>query len=216
MARDEVLSHWHHSVENLSASALDFFAAIEVAIVERKTPVRRERVAYGEGGMLSAKREYFRLSHGRFSFDISAFPFGKDFIFSWWLVRRLPRVSAIFGCLSVLLLPLTFFVLVSYTNFLNAIFWFLLGIAVLVVGGIGAAQAGDNEVEDVILALPVVGAFYLRFLRTTTYYSEDTRLMFEETIHRLVIQEVSALLAAKGARALAPEETKPERRSPIR
>src|SRR5581483_11890286 len=87
-----LLAHWHHSAENLSTSALEFYTALERALVEKQAPnVVVERVDWEESGVLSTRREYLRISYGRLSFDICAAPFGKDYLFSWWLVRRLPH-----------------------------------------------------------------------------------------------------------------------------
>ncbi len=65
----EVISHWHHSIEEFNTSALELYRAVEEALREKEAPgVRLERVDWTEGGLLSAKREYLRISHGRFFF----------------------------------------------------------------------------------------------------------------------------------------------------
>src|SRR4051812_48357748 len=91
------ISHWHHSVEGFNTSTLDFFKAIETTFAAKEAPVDWDRVNYYEGGITTIKREYLRISCGRYSVDISAFPFGRDFYFSWWLGRRAP--NAALGCL---------------------------------------------------------------------------------------------------------------------
>ena len=58
----------------------------------------------------------------------------------------------------------------------------------------GAFGDGWGAIEDSILAMPVIGFLYRKFVSPVTYYSEDTRLMFEDTIHRTVLQIVSGIL----------------------
>jgi len=209
MARaGEVVSHWHYSIENFNTSTMEFFKAIEATLVIKQAPVCPERIDYHESGVLSAKREYLRVSYARFSFDIGAAPFGNDFFFSWWMVRRVPDGSFMMGCLGVLAVPALFGILTSTAG------WFFGGILSLIALGGGlywlgnAAGHGAELVEDAIVGLPVIGKLYMRFVRPVTYYSEDTRRMFEETVHRVVIANVSGLLSVAKLPPLAPEEAR--------
>jgi hypothetical protein len=175
------------SCENFNTSTLEFYKAIETTLSIKDAPVRPERIDYHESGVLSAKREYLRVSYARYSFDIGAAPFGKDFFFSWWMIRRVSDGSFMLGCLGVLAMPVVFAI---FTHFAG---WFLggmlslaaLGDAVYWAGN--AAGTGGQGVEDAILGLPLIGRLYARFIRPVTYYSEDTRRMFEETVHRIVL-----------------------------
>jgi type II secretory pathway component PulF len=72
--------------------------------------------------------------------------------------------------------------------------------------------AGAEIIDDMMLALPIVGPLYARFINPATYFSEDSRLVFEEAVHTIVLQQVESFLKTKGARALAPEETRPQSR----
>lgn len=211
----EVISHWHHSVENFNTSTLDFYKAIEATLTDKQAPVRPERVDYRESGILSTKREYLRVSYGRYAFDIGAAPFGKDFFFSWWLVRRLPDSSLMMGCLGIIAMPIAYLILAK-------IFGVILGFFVLIgiVGGLlvlAMNQTGDAGmmVEDAILSLPVLGSLYQRFVRPVTYYSEDSRKMFEETVHRVMLQHVGALLSVSKLPPLSPDESKVQTRKTL-
>jgi hypothetical protein len=210
-----VVSHWHHSVEDFNTSTLEFYKSIETTLSIKDAPVRPERIDYHESGVLAAKREYLRISYARYSFDIGAAPFGKDFFFSWWMVRRVPDGSLMLGCLGVLALPVVFVIFVSVAG------WFLGAILSIVAlgGGIywlgNAAGHGAELVEDAIVGLPVVGKLYMRFIRPITYYSEDTRRMFEETVHRVIVANISGLLSVAKLPPLSPEETKSEDRQNV-
>src|SRR5690348_16021840 len=95
----DVISHWHHFVEDFNTSTLDFYKSVEQTLIAKESPVRPARVDWTESGALSGKREYLRASYGRYSFDIAAFPFGNDFFFSWWLSKRRPEGALGMGCM---------------------------------------------------------------------------------------------------------------------
>jgi hypothetical protein len=81
-----VFSHWFHLLEGLQESPKSFYESLEGAIKKRGLPdVKTSRIDYRQGGMFSAKREYFRVKRKAFIFDICAAPFGSGFFVSWWL-----------------------------------------------------------------------------------------------------------------------------------
>jgi len=81
-----VLSHWYQLIEGLQESPQRFYGALEHAIRSRQLPkIDRTRINYKEGGLLSAKREYFRVRRKEHLFDVCAAPFGNGFFVSWWL-----------------------------------------------------------------------------------------------------------------------------------
>lgn len=208
---DEVTSHWHDSVEGLSTSAKDYFAAIEAALREKQAPVTPERIEYHESGVLSDRREYLRVSYGRLSMDIGAAPFGRDYFFSWWMVRRLSSSSLMLGCGALMALPI---LLVMFVKALGVILGTLVCL-VVIVGFIGFVASGANHndaIEDALLALPVIGSLYQRFVRPRTYYAEDTERMFEETVHRVVIAVVSGILTLNQLDPLDPAKQRPSSR----
>jgi hypothetical protein len=43
----------------------------------------------------------------------------------------------------------------------------------------------------------------------TTYYKIDTTLMFQESVHRAVVEVIDQMTQAKGLRALSESERKP-------
>ena len=118
----EVISHWHQSVEALSTSSVGFYESVEKALKEKEVPdLRMERTLANERGMLSAKREYLRVTYGRLSFDICGAPFGKDFFFSWWLVKRTPGFAALWGCAILIGLPFILLAFVATMGFVKGI-----------------------------------------------------------------------------------------------
>lgn len=93
MARDvaQVISHWNHFFDGLSASSQDFYQSVEGAVKTRNLPdIKIDRVDFKEGGIFSAKREYLRVEHKEHLFDVCAAPFGTGYFFSWWLGEPVP------------------------------------------------------------------------------------------------------------------------------
>lgn len=103
-----VISHWYTLIENLKASPMEFYAAVEQAIESRQVPNSdRSRVDWKEGGIFSAHREYLRVNRKDFIFDVCGAPFGTGFFVSWWLgeipsgliaflIRSIPVIGRIF------------------------------------------------------------------------------------------------------------------------
>jgi hypothetical protein len=212
----EVISHWHQSVESLSTSGIEFYSAVEKALRDKEVPeLKIERVAVSEAGILSAKREYLGVSYGRLHFDICAAPFGKDFFFSWWLSKRNPDLAAFYGCMTLIGIPIVFVVFISMMGFVNGIVFalFALGAGVFVLRN--SFADGWSAIEDTILAVPVLGPFYLRFFKPITYYSEDTRLMFEATVHRVVLQVVEGVLTLNKLPQIPADKQKPQSRNAL-
>lgn len=95
-----VFSHWYHFIENLQESTQNFYGSLDEAIKQREIPnIDTSRIDYREGGIFSAKREYFRVKRKEYIFDICAAPFGKAFFVSWWLGEK---PSALLGLLLMI------------------------------------------------------------------------------------------------------------------
>lgn len=205
----DVISHWHHSVENFSASALEFYQSLEEALRAKEAPgVKTQRVDWAESGLLSAKREYLRVSYSRYSFDICAAPFGKDFFFSWWLTKRRPESALMIGCGAMIGLLVLLMVFVKVAGAVGGFLLFLVALGIAWGALANGAFAGAEIVEDVILALPIWGPLYARYVKPVTYFSEDSRLIFEEAVHRVALKHVEALLTLKQLPPLTAEEQK--------
>jgi len=211
----EVISHWHHSFEDFNTSAVEFYGAVEETLRQKEAPsVTTSRVDWHESGLFSAKREYLRISYGRFSFDLCAAPFGKDFFFSWWLVKRGPDAAILLGCLGVIALPIALLISMQIAGFLGGIILFMIILAACFAALLNSARSG-SAVEDIILAIPIAGRAYERFLKPVTYYSIDSRTIFEETVHRVVTNHISSLLTINKLPPLTSDELKPESRKKV-
>jgi hypothetical protein len=217
MARPgDIISHWHHFVEDFNTSTIEFYLKVEEVLRSKEAPVKPDRIDWSEGGILSAKRQYLRATYGRYSFNICAAPFGRDFFFSWWLTKRRPESALMMGCATMIGLLFVLIILVKLTGVVVGFILFIVGVG---VGGtllVNGSIPGAAFFDDMMLGLPVWGLLYARFIKPATFFTEDTRLVFQEAVHTVVVRQVDLALNAKGARALAPEQTKPNSRPLIR
>ncbi len=97
-----LISHWHQRFDNTQLSSMDFYQELYAAIRDKELPgINMFRVTYTEVGLFSARREYFRVQHNEYMYDICAAPFGKNFFISYWH-------SEISGCLIGLIAMIPF------------------------------------------------------------------------------------------------------------
>ena len=219
---DDALLHWDHLIENFRASSQQFYSAFEKAVAARAVPeLHLSRVEHKESGLASAKREYLRMQRGSHAFDICAAPFGSGFFVSWWLTE--PPLT--FGFLYLIAFC---FGLMILTGIMYGI-GFAVGIALWGVGmgvflsgcavlcGVplilwlagSALRNGVIEGESTVLAIPLLGRVYQFIFAPPTYYSFDTALMSQKSVHKAVLEVVDCMTDAGGVRALSEEERKP-------
>src|SRR5581483_7021926 len=158
-----VVAHWNTLIEGLQTSALEFYSSVEQLVGRREVPeAKTSRVDWSEGGLHSAKREYLRLTRGRFSFDVCAAPFGTGFFVSWWLGE--PRPSP---------LPPTIAAFVAFTlvvsvlaNLVGGAAAFFLTLLLVLVGlWVVGAVLPESEWEVYIVVIPIIGWLFERFFR---------------------------------------------------
>ena len=81
--QQDAIDHWYALIPGFNTSAKDFYAAIEKELKDRQVPgLDIFYVDFAEGGILSNKREYLRMTRERLVFDICAAPFGTSYFFS--------------------------------------------------------------------------------------------------------------------------------------
>jgi hypothetical protein len=205
----EFLSHWNKPFEDFNTSPSDFYTVVETAFLKHEAPdAEVSRVTWKERGLLSAERIYLRFERGKHVCDVCAAPFGKDFFFSSWLVMIPPSLTLMhwFG------MGITFF----FFPFLSGLLGFFKGLFFLVAAllflwySIRAESVKVNtEIEEFLLGLTVIGAYYDVFKRKPTYFEIDAGLMFQSVIHAAVLEAVDALTDAKGLPRLGDSERKP-------
>lgn len=216
---DEIDSHWCHLIENMIASPQEFYLRLEQVIRDRKIPNLEEgRIEWREGGVLSAKRLYFRLLRERIVIDICAAPFGTGFFVSWRLGQIWLRLNFL-GLLLILGLAAgagalafnkyQFQLLRNQGIVLGAIGGAVLLMLVVFVLMRNAVAAGMADLDALFLHTPVVAGFYERFLRPITYYRIDLATMYGAAVHAAVTQVIDEMTQARKLPRLTEAERKP-------
>ena len=183
-----VFSYWHHLLENVQASPLEFYKALEGALQKRQIPdVTHSRVSWSEGGYFSARREYLRVRRNDLTFDICAAPYGTGFFVSWWL-GSLRRWLYILVAVLLLAVPALGWVMLSKMLGTRSLSLFF---------------------SPLLWAVPIFGWIFLWKMSRLTYYKVDTALMFQTAVHNSVLEVVDGMTSAKGVRALSELERKP-------
>jgi len=88
----------------------------------------------------------------------------------------------------------------------------IIGLIALVVlffllGALMSSQGGKWSAY--ILVIPLIGPLFEKLFMPTTYYKMDTTLMFQESVHKAVLEVIDQMTQAKGLRGLSELERKP-------
>lgn len=199
----EVLEHWYVLVPDYNASSQEFYAEVEKELHTRQVPgLEMTRVDFSEGGLLSDKRTYLRMLRERLVFDICAAPFGTSYFFSMRFAEIPIRVTLVQVAALFLALLIGFGLSIRYIGFfLGPLFLcFLVAFVVWVLRNL--TTLGLQDLDTALLRSPLVGGVYERFFRKETYYRQDTRLMYHDTVSELVRAKVEEVTGAKGIKLL--------------
>lgn len=212
------ISKWSHLFPNLQQSALEYYAAVEEAIERRKIPeAEMTRVTWKEGGLLSARREYLRVTRKRYVYDLCAAPFGTGFFFSGWMVINPPALNRfhILGMATTVLCLALFAYLASlgenYGYWACAVMVLLCGVVLwlLRTDRLRKVIGSRLQIEDFLLGMTVVGAIHDRYLRKMTYFELDTAGMFEKSVHGAMMEVIDGITQAKALRPMTEDERRP-------
>jgi hypothetical protein len=73
----DIISHWHHVVQDFTTSGATFYQQVQARLTSKEAPTTVDRIDWHESGVLSAKREYLRVTYSQYAFEICAAPFGS-------------------------------------------------------------------------------------------------------------------------------------------
>jgi hypothetical protein len=213
----EVITHWYALVPSFSTSTKEFYDAVEAELKARQVPgLDISRVDFAEGGVLSQKREYLRMTRERLVFDICAAPFGTSYFFSCRFAEipatvslwQLLIVLGVFGMSLVISLLLCAKVFGFLTPFVWPLGWIVfIGLLVYILRN--AVAIGLQDLDAALIKFPVVGPIYERWFRRETYYRHDTRLMYCDTVNVVVKAKVEETTGAKGIKLVRFNEYSP-------
>jgi hypothetical protein len=206
----DVLSHWYVPAPRFNASTADFYTAVEKELQEQKVPgLEISRVDFSEGGLLSDKRTYLRMTRERLVFDICAAPFGTNYFYSCRFAELPVKVNIFAIAILIFALLLIWIGALRMFGFFMACFF---GVALLAFGIYSLrnlVSLGLADLDTTLLKLPLFGPVYERFFRKETYYREDTRLMYLTVVEGVVKKLVEQETAAKGVKLLTQYEYGP-------
>jgi len=206
----DVIDHWYSLIPGFSTSTKEFYAAIEKELKDRQVPgLEIFSVDFAEGGVLSQKREYLRMTRERLVFDICAAPFGTACFFSC----RFAEIPAAIKLWQLLVVLVAVFMTVGLAiKFLGLI----LGGMVLLAGFVfliyllrNAVAMGLKDLDTTLIKSPVLGPIYENWFRKETYYRQDTRLMYLDTVNAVVKAKVEETTGAKGIKLIRYMENCP-------
>jgi hypothetical protein len=208
--KGEVLNHWIAFVEQFSYSPSEFYAAVETELAALKVPsMDMTRVDFAEGGPLSGKRVYLRMIRERLIFDTCAAPFGTGYFFSC----RSVYIPAVVKLWHAVVLGLFFFGI--YVLLAN---WLGMGLAAIAVAGLLLAIAqvfrntialGLSDLDAALIKTPVIGPIYERWFRKETYFRTDTRLLYLDTVPKIIKRLAEEATAANGVKLTRQYEQAP-------
>jgi hypothetical protein len=206
----DVIDHWYALIPGFNTSTKDFYEAIEQELKEQEIPgLEIFHVDFAEGGVMSSKREYLRMTRERLVFDICAAPFGKAYFFSC----RFSEIPAVIRLWQLLVVLVASFMLVALAfRFLGLI----LGAVVLLAGFVfliytlrNSVSMGLRNLDATLIKSPVFGPIYENWFRKETYYRQDTRLMYRDTVNDVVKAKVEETTGAKGIKLIKFNEYSP-------
>lgn len=156
----EVISNWSTLIENFNTSPQQFYQALTEAIEKKQMPnARIDRITFRESHLLSANREYLRIScKNDFYFAICGAPFGTGFFVSWWLLEPpdgcLASLFAPFPILSeiakALVKPWTYYRLDTATMFRTATHQAVLEVVDSIISSQGIKALPEGERKPVL------------------------------------------------------------------
>lgn len=196
---ENISNYWITSPDNFHMSPREFYTAVENAFQKIKVlglKIDREEIA--EGGLLSDKRICLRLMRERLAFYICAAPFGTRYFISCRSVYAPPavkfwHVTAVLAVIGAVFLTLAHLL---DAVFVGAAMLSLILATILRFHNVLAVELQD--VDALLLKIPVISRIYQLYFRKETYYRIDTRNMYLETVPRVVRELVDDVTCAKG------------------
>jgi hypothetical protein len=216
-SKADVIDHWYALVPGFNSSTKEFYEAVEKELKERQVPgLEIFHVDFAEGGIMSNKREYLRMTRERLVFDICAAPFGTAYFFSC----RFAEIPAFVKLWEFLL----FFFGLFFAAFLGLVivskilgplgfmlfpFLLLASLVAAIYVMRNAVAMGLKDLDASLIKMPVIGPIYEAWFRKETYYRHDTRLMYCDTVNAVVKAKVEETTGAKGIKLVRYMENCP-------
>ena len=206
----EVLNHWISFADQFQLAPSEFYDSLQKEIQARNVPgLETTQIEFAEGGALSPKRTYMRMLRERLVFDICAAPFGTGYFFSC-RTAEIPVVVHLWQIVMVIvILFATMGLYWRVAGFFLGIALFVLSFFLLIYLFRNAVAMGLQDLDTTLLRSPVFGSIYEAWFRRETYYRQDTRLMYLDTVDRVVKKLAEEVTAARGVKLVRQYEWAP-------
>src|SRR5580698_6041204 len=174
----DVIDHWYALDPGFNLSTKEFYDGIEKELKTREVPgLEIFHVDFAEGGVLSSKREYLRMTRERLVFDICAAPFGTAYFFSCRFAE-IPSVVKLWELLVLIigLGAIAYWGLFIFIKILGAtgLFMFPFVLVALLIVAIyvmrNSMAVGIKDLDATLIKTPVIGSVYEAWIRRETYY----------------------------------------------
>jgi hypothetical protein len=201
--KTDLIDHWYSLVPGFNTSSKEFYKAIKKELKAREVPgLDISHVDFAEGGIMSNKREYLRMTRERLVFDICAAPFGTAFFFSCRFAE-IPAAIQLWQLLvvsvgAVIIAGLIF----KFAGLFLGIVILIIGVAVLIYLLRNAVAMGLKNLDATLIKSPMLGPIYENWFRKETYYRQDTRIMYRDTVNDVVKAKVEETTGAKGIKLI--------------
>jgi hypothetical protein len=218
--RGEIVGYWIDYAPEFSIAPAEFYSAVEDKLAAHKIPgMTVTRQEFSEGGLLSEQRIYLRLMRERLAIDACAAPFGNSLYFFSCRTVYVPALVRLWHIVAALLFfNVTGWLLVAP---LGPAFAGVAEIALLfALAGVlrNAGTSAFDDLDGLLLRIPVVATIYENWFRVETYYREDTRALYVKLLPQFIHEAADEMCAAKGVRLMQqnqPPPTMPELSGPL-
>lgn len=195
----DILEHWYVLLDDFQTSTPEFYESIEEELVKRRVEgLEKSRVEFPEGGPGSPKRLYLRLRRERLIFDICSASFGTGWFF-----------SCRFAEIPIKLRVWELVVLLGLATGLFSLYWVTFGLlwggiifAATLFGGLYLLNSliamELYNLDAILIKTPVIGTVYELFLRSNSYYREDTRIMYTDVVNQVIKTKVEEFAGKQG------------------
>jgi len=208
--RGDILDHWIYSADGFNLAPAEFYGAVEQQIAARKIPgMTVARQEFAEGGLLSDQRIYLHLMRERLAIEACAAPFGNIYFFSCRtvyvpaLVRLWHIVAALvfFNVTGALLIKPLGFTFAGIAEL--ALLFALVGVLR------NAGTSAFNDMDALLLKIPIVSTIYENWFRVDTYYREDTRTLYVKLLPKFIQDAAEEICGAKGVKLVRQHQYPP-------
>jgi len=209
--RGEVVGYWIHPAGDFSLAPSEFYSAVEKKLSTYKIPgMVIARQEFSEGGLLSEQRIYLHLMRERLAIDACAAPFGSRIYFFSCRTVHIPALVRLWHIVATI----SFFAITGWLLIkpLGLPFAVIAEISLLfALAGVlrNAGTAAFDDLDALLLKIPVIATIYEDWFRVDTYFRSDTRNLYVSLLPQFIYEAAEDVCAAKGIRLTGRSQSPP-------